>query len=54
MIIDSGNETKPALRLAFPDLAWVAVFVVANVVPLLFWSAIDGWARQSLLLYAGR
>jgi NADH-quinone oxidoreductase subunit N len=54
MIIDAGNETKPALRLAFPDLAWVAVFVAANVVPLLFWSAIDGWARHSLLLYAGR
>jgi NADH-quinone oxidoreductase subunit N len=54
MIIDSGNETKPALRLAPSDLAWVAAFAAANVVPLLFWSAIDGWARQSLLLYAGR
>jgi NADH-quinone oxidoreductase subunit N len=54
MVIDEPTEEKPAFRLALPDAAWLFFFVVANVVPLLFWSAIDGWARQSVLLYAGR
>jgi NADH-quinone oxidoreductase subunit N len=54
MVIDEPAEEKPAFRLAFPDAAWLTVFVLANVVPLLFWGSIDGWARQSFLIYAGR
>jgi NADH-quinone oxidoreductase subunit N len=54
MVIDEPAEEKPAFRLALPDAAWLTVFVLANVVPLLFWGTIDGWARQSFMLYAGR
>jgi NADH-quinone oxidoreductase subunit N len=54
MVIDEPAEEKPAFRLAFPDTAWLTVFVLANIVPLLFWGTIDGWARGSFLLYAGR
>ena len=35
-------------------LAWVVLLVLANVVPLFFWSQVEGWARASLSLYAGR
>ena len=54
MIIDPGNEEKPAFRLAPADQAWVAALALANVLPLLFWSRIEDWARASLSLYAGR
>jgi NADH-quinone oxidoreductase subunit N len=54
MTIDAGNEDKPALRLAFADQAWLVAFALANIVPLLFWSRIDGWARGALVLYAGQ
>jgi NADH-quinone oxidoreductase subunit N len=54
MIIDEGNEDKPPLELAFADRAWLAFFAAANLVPLLFWSRIDEWARDALTLYAGR
>jgi NADH-quinone oxidoreductase subunit N len=54
MIIDEGNEDKPAFRLATADQAWVAALALANVLPLLFWSRIEDWARASLTLYAGR
>ena len=54
MIIDAGNEEKPVFRLATADQAWVAALALANVLPLLFWSRIEDWARASLTLYAGR
>ena len=54
MTIDGGNEDKPKLALAFADRAWLVVFALANLAPLVFWSAIDGWVRGSLTLYAGR
>ncbi|MFN8093951.1 MAG: NADH-quinone oxidoreductase subunit N [Vicinamibacteria bacterium] len=54
MTIDAGNEDKPTLALAFADRAWLVVFALANLAPLVFWSAIDGWVRGSLTLYAGR
>jgi NADH-quinone oxidoreductase subunit N len=54
MVIDEPAEEKPPFRLAFPDAAWLAVLLAANVLPLLFWGTIDGWARQSFMLYAGR
>jgi NADH-quinone oxidoreductase subunit N len=54
MIIDPELEEKPPLRLSLGDSAWVYAFVLANVLPLLWWSRIDGWARASLTLFAGR
>jgi NADH-quinone oxidoreductase subunit N len=54
MTIDAGNEDKPALKLAFADQAWLASFALANLLPLLFWDRIEGWARGALVLYAGR
>ena len=54
MIIDPELEPKPLLRLSFADASWVSFFVLANVLPLLWWSHIDGWARASLTLFAGR
>jgi NADH-quinone oxidoreductase subunit N len=54
MTIDAGNEEKAPLPIAALDTAWVAFFVAANVVPLLFWGAIDVWARSTVVLFAGR
>ncbi len=54
MIIDAGNEEKPAFRLATADQAWVAVLAIANLLPIFFWARIEDWARASLTLYAGR
>jgi NADH-quinone oxidoreductase subunit N len=54
MTIDAGNEDKPALRLAFADQAWLVAFALANLLPIFFWSRIDGWAHGALVLYAGR
>jgi NADH-quinone oxidoreductase subunit N len=54
MIIDAGNEDKPPLKLALADRAWLLLFAAANLLPLLFWSRIDEWARGALVLYAGR
>jgi NADH-quinone oxidoreductase subunit N len=54
MIIDAGNEDKPAFRLPLPDQLVVGALVAANVLPLLWWTRIEQWARASLTLYAGR
>ena len=54
MTIDAGNEDKPAVTLAWADSAWLVAFALANLVPLLFWSWIEGWAHGALVLYAGR
>jgi NADH-quinone oxidoreductase subunit N len=54
MTIDAGNEDQPPLRLALADQAWLAAFALANVVPILFWDRIEGWAKGALVLYAGR
>jgi NADH-quinone oxidoreductase subunit N len=54
MVIDAGNEDKPALSLAVADSAWLIAFALANVLPLLFWARIDAWARGALVVYAGR
>jgi len=50
MIIGEGGEDKPVLALATLDKAWVMVLGAANVLPLLWWSVIDGWAHGSLTL----
>jgi len=52
MAIDDSDDARPAFRLHGADFAWVLFFVLGNVVPLLFWSTIEGWARASLALYA--
>jgi NADH-quinone oxidoreductase subunit N len=52
MIIDAGNEDRPAFKLGALDAAWVAGLLAANVLPLLWWGRIEGWARQSLGLVA--
>jgi len=54
MIIDSGNEEKPAFRLPLADSAWILLLILGNVVPLFLWSHVEGWTRASLSLYAGR
>jgi NADH-quinone oxidoreductase subunit N len=54
MVIDAGNEDKPSFRLALADTVWLGVLVAANVLPLLWWSHIEGWATTSLSRYAGR
>jgi len=51
MIIDSGNEDRPAFSLPALDQLAVMVLVAANVLPLLWWSQVEGWARKSLALY---
>jgi NADH-quinone oxidoreductase subunit N len=53
MILDEGNEDKPAFALPALDRVWVSVLVLANTLPLLWWARIDDWARESLTLYAG-
>jgi NADH-quinone oxidoreductase subunit N len=52
MIIDAGGDEKAPIRLAPADAAWVTALAVANVVPLLFWSQIEGWTQASLVLWA--
>jgi NADH-quinone oxidoreductase subunit N len=54
MTIDAEEGEKPRLVLAPADLAWVAVFALANLLPIFFWGAVEAWARQSLTLWAGR
>jgi NADH-quinone oxidoreductase subunit N len=54
MIIDAGNEEKPAFRLPLADSAWILLLILGNVVPLFLWSHVEGWTRASLSLYAGR
>jgi NADH-quinone oxidoreductase subunit N len=54
MIIDEGNEDRPAFAVPALDGVWVAVLTLANVLPLLFWSRIEELTRLSLELYARR
>jgi len=54
MIIDTPPAEKPPFRLAFADATWVWILLLGNVLPLLWWARVDGWARASLSLYAGQ
>ena len=54
MVIDAGNEDKPPMVLPPLEYAWILILVAANVLPLLFWSSIEGWTIDSLRMYAGR
>jgi len=51
MIIDAGNEERPAFSLLAIDQLAILFLVAANVLPLLWWSQVEGWARKSLSLY---
>jgi NADH-quinone oxidoreductase subunit N len=51
MIIDAGNEDRPAFSLPALDQLAILFLVAANVLPLLWWSQVEGWARKSLALY---
>jgi NADH-quinone oxidoreductase subunit N len=51
MIIDAGNEDRPAFTLPAMDQLAILALVAANVLPLLWWSQVEGWARKSLALY---
>jgi NADH-quinone oxidoreductase subunit N len=51
MIIDAGNEDRPAFALPAMDQVAVLLLVAANVLPLLWWGQVEGWARKSLALY---
>ena len=48
MIIDAGNEEKPAFRLPIADTAWVWLLLLGNVVPLFVWRYVEGFTRASL------
>jgi NADH-quinone oxidoreductase subunit N len=52
MIIDEPAVERPALTLPTSDFAWLFALAAANVAPLFFWSAVEGWAQASLTLYA--
>jgi NADH-quinone oxidoreductase subunit N len=54
IVIDAGNEDKPEMKLALADSTFIVLLAAANLLPLFFWSRIEGWAHQSLVLYAGR
>jgi NADH-quinone oxidoreductase subunit N len=50
MVVDTGDPAKGPFDLPLVDKAWLVVFMVANVAPILLWGAIDGWTRVSLPL----
>jgi NADH-quinone oxidoreductase subunit N len=54
MVIDPEEGSRPALAVAPLDLAWVGALALANLLPLFFWGEVEGWARASLTLWAGR
>ncbi len=55
MIIDAGNEDKAPLSIARRrHRVGGASSWPRTSLPLLFWGAIDVWARSSVVLFAGR
>jgi NADH-quinone oxidoreductase subunit N len=54
MIIDAGNEDKPAFRLPIADAVWVWLLLLGNLVPLFVWRYVETWTSASAALYAGR
>ena len=53
MIIDAGRG-EARLPPALAGLRLVAALLAANVLPLLFWSRIEDWARAAAALYTAR
>jgi len=54
IVEDDAGPARPPIQLAFADRAWLILLVAGNVLPLLFWSSIESWARASAVLYAAR
>jgi NADH-quinone oxidoreductase subunit N len=48
MTIDAGNEDKPAIRVPVFESAFIVLLIAANLLPLLFWSHVEVWTRESL------
>jgi NADH-quinone oxidoreductase subunit N len=54
-VVAEGGTPRPALRLALGDRVSLSLFAAANVLPMLFfWAPVEAWARESLVLFAGR
>lgn len=53
MLIDPAIDPHPALLLAWPDRVALAALAAANLLPLLFWPAIETWTRLSLSMSVG-
>jgi NADH-quinone oxidoreductase subunit N len=51
MIMDEGDGERP-LALAASDRAWVYALALANVVPVLWWSAVDTGVGRYLVLFS--
>jgi NADH-quinone oxidoreductase subunit N len=43
---------KPSFRVPAIDRAWVVAFAIANLVPVLAWSVVEGWTKDALTLWA--
>jgi len=54
MVVDEAQTPRPALVLPLGDRVSLLLLVGANLLPILFWGLIDGWARGAAVLYAGR
>ncbi|MCU0241114.1 MAG: NADH-quinone oxidoreductase subunit N [Vicinamibacteria bacterium] len=54
MIIDAGNEERPALVLPRMDTVWIVVLMLANFLPLFAWRVVDPWVLRALALAMGR
>jgi NADH-quinone oxidoreductase subunit N len=54
MVMDEGDETKPAITLPLGDRVWLTAFTLANLAPLFAWPLIEDWTRSSLTFWAGR
>ncbi len=54
-LVAEGGAPRPPFRIALPDRVSLSLFVAANVLPMLFfWTPVERWARESLVLFAGR
>jgi NADH-quinone oxidoreductase subunit N len=51
IIIDreEQGEEKPAFKLPALDQAWVVLFAIANLVPVLAWRVIETWTKSALV-----
>jgi NADH-quinone oxidoreductase subunit N len=53
MIMDEAEEARP-LVLALADRAWVYGLAAANVVPILWWNAVESGVTRHLVLWPGQ
>jgi NADH-quinone oxidoreductase subunit N len=52
MVVDPEAVERPAFPLALPDALSLGALALANFLPLLAWSAVDGWARAATQIAA--